>query len=322
MESSLWDQLSPLLWDDVDEESTFPAKRPLLAHYTSMAALKAIVESGEVWFSNPLYMNDWEELVFGMTEGRNIFRENEEIRAACKTPAAHEKLVGYLDALLGDFDRNHVLDTYVFCLSEHPPDLVDGLLSMWRGYGDSGNGVAIVFNSAVIEENKDSPFVVAKVRYASVEQRRAWLKEKATLVGNTIRGMDLDDDALLEVADLWIERTKQFALFCKHDGFADEREWRVVYLSERDRRGNFRSMIGVALTANGLEPKLRLAVHQGPLLGSLSLDGVVERIILGPTVSEVMAERTTKRMLQLAGREALVERVAVSTIPLRRRGGQ
>lgn len=321
MGSSLWDQLSPLLWDDVDEASTFPAKRPLLAHYTSMAALKSIVESGEVWFSNPLYMNDWEELVFGMTEGRNIFRENEEVRAACKTSAVHEKLVGYLDALLGNFDQNHVLDTYVFCLSEHQRDLSDGLLSMWRGYGDSGNGVAIVFNSAVIEVNEDSPFIIAKVEYASVEKRRTWLREKATVVGNTIRGMDLDDDALLEVAALWIERTKQFALFCKHDGFADESEWRVVYLSERDRKGDFRSMIGVALTANGLEPKLRLEVRPG-LLGNLSLEAAIERIILGPTVSEVMAERTTKRMLQLAGKDALAERVAVSTIPLRRRGRQ
>ena len=321
MGSSLWDQLSPLLWDDVDEASTFPAKRPLLTHYTSMAALKAIVEGDKIWFSNPLHMNDWEELVFGMTEGRNIFRDNEEIRTACKTPSVHEKLVGYLDAFLGDYDRTHLLDTYVFCLSEHDSDRTDGLLSMWRGYGDSGNGAAIVFNSAVVEVNEDSPFIVAKVEYASVNQRREWLKRKATVVGNTIRDLELDDNALMEVADLWMERTKQFALFCKHDGFADEKEWRVVYLSERDRKGDFRSMIGVEMTANGLEPKLRLEVRPG-LLGNLSLEGAIERIILGPTVSEVMVERTTKRMLELAGKGTLSERVVVSTIPLRRRGGR
>jgi hypothetical protein len=48
------------LWSDVDSAQTFPSARPLLAHYTSMANLERILSTNQIWFSNPLYMNDWE----------------------------------------------------------------------------------------------------------------------------------------------------------------------------------------------------------------------------------------------------------------------
>lgn len=43
------------------------------------------------------------------------------------------------------------------------------------------------------------------------------------------------------------ERLKLFALFTKHDGFKEEKEWRVVYLSERDTGKKLRSMLGYPL---------------------------------------------------------------------------
>jgi hypothetical protein len=43
------------------------------------------------------------------------------------------------------FDMNDAFDTYIFCLSEHDRSHTDGLLSMWRGYGQHGSGVALVF---------------------------------------------------------------------------------------------------------------------------------------------------------------------------------
>ena len=43
------------LWDDLIEEESFPHKRPLLAHYTSIATLEGIMANDELWFSNPLF---------------------------------------------------------------------------------------------------------------------------------------------------------------------------------------------------------------------------------------------------------------------------
>ena len=41
---------------------------PLLAHYTSIDVIEKILRSEEIWFSNPLFMNDLEEMRFGMLE--------------------------------------------------------------------------------------------------------------------------------------------------------------------------------------------------------------------------------------------------------------
>ena len=50
-------------------------KRPsLLAHYTSLEVLEKIM-TNEIWFSNPLFMNDLQEVRFGMGEGLKAFNE-------------------------------------------------------------------------------------------------------------------------------------------------------------------------------------------------------------------------------------------------------
>jgi hypothetical protein len=60
-----------LLFADLLENDSFPAKRPLLAHYTSIPVLEAMLRNNEVWFSNPLFMNDMEEVRFGINAGAN-----------------------------------------------------------------------------------------------------------------------------------------------------------------------------------------------------------------------------------------------------------
>ncbi|SRR6266478_2646568 len=71
------------LWADLKGDDSYPARRPLLAHYTSMVVLEAILRDNEVWFSNPLFMNDLEEVRFGINEGTNLFLTSPEIETAC-----------------------------------------------------------------------------------------------------------------------------------------------------------------------------------------------------------------------------------------------
>src|SRR6185437_16245190 len=44
------------------------ADPPLFAHYTSIQVLEKILRDEEFWFSNPLFMNDLEEMRFGLRE--------------------------------------------------------------------------------------------------------------------------------------------------------------------------------------------------------------------------------------------------------------
>jgi hypothetical protein len=78
-------------------------------------------------------------------------------------------------------------------------------------------------------------------------------------------------------------------------------------------------MRGYAIGHRGVEPKLKLKVQpiEGVTGSNLSLTKVVKQIILGPTVSSPLAERSVHRMLQSLGKEVLINRVIASTTPFR-----
>ncbi|SET44011.1 DUF2971 domain-containing protein [Pseudomonas graminis] len=314
------EQIQSVMWEDLDSEDDFPAQRPLLAHYTSVGVLDAMMGNNEIWFSNPLYMNDLEELRFGMVEGANAFRNNQELRAAIHNDHAFETMMGHFNNLFEAFETKHAFDTYIMCLAKHAPENNDGLLSMWRGYGAGGSGVAIVFDTKKIAVSESSPFIIGAVKYGTREDRLNWITTKINGLAKILSEQTLNDEELFSVAYQWIERLKIFAVFTKHNGFHEEQEWRIVYMSERDRHDKLKSMLGYTITPLGaVEPKLKFQVE--PLDGlfgeHLSLESIIDRIILGPTTSTALAETAVKRMLSHRGKDALTEKIVASSIPFR-----
>jgi hypothetical protein len=47
-------------------------RRPLLAHYTSIEVVRSLLVDHTAWLSNPLLMNDWQELAWGLNQARQI----------------------------------------------------------------------------------------------------------------------------------------------------------------------------------------------------------------------------------------------------------
>jgi hypothetical protein len=311
--------VSAVLWDDVPPENEFPQRQPLLAHYTSIASLESIVKNDEMWFSNPLYMNDWEELQYGMNAGAAEFRRHQGLVEACGDASTHANLVSHFDKLFHEFDIDHAIDTYVLCFSEHAAADNDGLLSMWRGYGASGSGVALVFDSAKINAREQTPLVLRKVIYATQADRMAWVGKKLVALAGVLRAIDKTDENLYYTAAAWIERLKMFALFTKHSGFSEENEWRIVYFSERDKNQALSGMLSYVVSPRGVQPKLKLRLMHVPgvIADDMSLEKVVDRIILGPSISTVLASSSVRRMLQLTGKRQLADRVVSSSIPFR-----
>jgi hypothetical protein len=316
---SISEELDQALWADLRSETSFPTCRPLLAHYTSVDVLEKILVHNEMWFSNPLYMNDWEELEYGMNIGATEFRVSAHISDACASPETHQKLVGEFDRLFRDFDTKHAIDTYVLCFSEHSKDNDDGLLSMWRGYGAGGAGVALIIDTSKMRSIEQSSLILRPVRYMSHVERASWVDEKLFVLAEIIRAHPMTEDNLRYVAYYWIERLKLFSLFTKHNGFSEEREWRVVYMSERDKERNLAGMLGYLITARGVEPKLKLKLSEIPGIGdsSISIEALTDRIILGPSISTVMARTSICRMLELNGKTSLTKQLVESSIPYR-----
>ena len=78
------------VFDEIVMSEDFPAGRPLLAHYTSLGSLEKNLDTNEIWFSNPLLMNDLEEVRFGVLRGASIVRESAQLVEACGTTARAE----------------------------------------------------------------------------------------------------------------------------------------------------------------------------------------------------------------------------------------
>ena len=115
---------------------------------------------------------------------------------------------------------------------------------------------------------------------------------------------DIPDDKLYLAACAFLERLKVFALFTKHPGFKEEREWRIVYLPDRDKKKRIDPMLHYAVSHKGVEPKLKFKI--GPLDGvtgeELSLETLVDHIILGPSAASYLAVHGIRRMLENRGR--------------------
>ncbi|MSO71064.1 MAG: hypothetical protein EXQ88_03500 [Alphaproteobacteria bacterium] len=81
-DGEIWRTFSAALFADFREEDQFHSKKPLLAHYTSLDVLENILKSNEIWFSNPLFMNDSEEVKFGIMNGARVFKNSKAISDA------------------------------------------------------------------------------------------------------------------------------------------------------------------------------------------------------------------------------------------------
>jgi hypothetical protein len=119
--------LFKVLYEDVKQEDEYYIKKPLLAHYTSLDALEKILQSNEVWFSNPLFMNDLEEVRFGVVHGATYIKNHDIVRASLGTEDRYRVFTEALDHYISDFEEKYLLDTYVFCMSEHDPNNRDGM---------------------------------------------------------------------------------------------------------------------------------------------------------------------------------------------------
>lgn len=307
--------LESVLWSDMQPEPG-PGELPLLAHYTSISTLERISRTGEIWFSNPLYMNDVDELRYGMSLGVHAVRSHPGLREACP-PAHYNALLDAFDELYTTFDNDSAFDVYVFSCSEHDEHIGDdGLLSMWRGYGGDGNGVAIVFDMTDLLAAR-TPLLVHQVQYLSYEESERWMGDKLQQFAAALREAGGPVEAMPAAAAALFERIKLFALFTKHRGFHEEREWRIVYLRELDTTGLFTQQLHYAIGPRGIEPRLRFTTDAlGGPQAAPRLRDMVQRIILGPVLSTPLALRSVERMLELF-EPAWAGRVTRSTTPYR-----
>lgn len=318
--TSAWEKVVSFLYSDITPEEEFPAIKPLLAHYTSLGNLEKILIGREIWLSNPLFMNDIEELRFGVEQGVAELRSNSDMLRAFPSNEIHAEFMSFIEAEYNRLQFSDAIDLYVACFSLHDENEIDGRLAMWRGYGSNGNGAALILDVAKIPDLPDDlPFVLSKVEYASTEERIAWIRSKINDLAKLLGEISLDRGDFEPIASAIFERLVIFSLFTKHRGFLEEQEWRLVYLKSRDRQNIGKEMLGYLNGPRGVEPKLKLQVESfvSRFGVATSFEDMVHSVILGPTSSSPLSFQSTKRMLHLIGYTKLSNRLGASSIPYR-----
>lgn len=295
-----------------------PATMPLLAHYTSLCAFEQIAKNDQLWFSHPSFMNDHAEVVSGIEEAQARIRYHGELPRAF---SSSDDYIAFLDGFehgLSDFGFLDIADTYIFSFSEHDRKDFNGRLSMWRGYGAEGHGVAMVIDPSKLTTTQFSPLIFDKVHYLDEADRIAWIEDLFDRTAAYLQQNPLQPTQCHDAGRLLFLRVKLASIFSKHVGFKEEVEWRVVYMPDRDVKGLLADQLSYFNGPRGLEPKLKLRLHAQPdVTGDPALETLVERLILGPSRASPILKMTAQRLLTECGKKALVSKVHVSDIPFR-----
>jgi hypothetical protein len=93
---------------DIDDLHFVIQTKPLLAHYTSIDVLEKIMKNDELWLSNPLFMNDLEEVRFGVQQGARLFLQSEAVSEACAGSANRVQILrNAFSHYYTQFDQEH-----------------------------------------------------------------------------------------------------------------------------------------------------------------------------------------------------------------------
>lgn len=207
--------LEKVLTDDLPQLSANLLQR--LYHYTSLEVIQKIVEYDNVRLSHAEYSNDHRELRDAIDIIRNTL-------ATPMAPAAVVTFRGQVEAAL-NADPPHI-DAYIFCMCAgldtlaHPEDM----LSQWRAYARDGRGGVVTLT---YRELSHIVWHVPGLRINPViYDPPAKQKFVDAILAEGYR-------RYLHIGIPAVDETKEALLFCaplmKHEGFAEEREWRLIY---------------------------------------------------------------------------------------------
>jgi hypothetical protein len=116
---------------------------------------------------------------------------------------------------------------------------------------------------------------------------------------------------------------RYFSITSKHPGFLEEHEWRIIYDPERDTNGLLKSYLSYNIGDRGVEPKLKYRIGHiaGVSAADTTLERLLDRIILGPSLSSPLTIKSVERMLEMISRPEFKSLIRASGIPLRPLGG-
>ena len=207
--------------------------------------------------------------------------------------------------------------TYITSISEHDAkEDLHGRLSMWRAFGGNAARVAIVLR---IPWRSSAPDAL-NIMFSPVSYLQE--PEAHSVMAEVVRAVQADRDFLRSV-DRQIVLGSLFnmlvtAVTCwKHEGFQEEREWRVIYAPQRSPSSLMESSLKVVGGIPQIIYKLPLDAKASDALTELDVARVFDWLMVGPSeFSWPMYEAFTQALTAI-GIENAEKRVFISDIPIR-----
>jgi hypothetical protein len=285
-------------------------------HYTTAEAAMSILKTKQIWMRNPSFMNDLTDVVYGrqrLIDAYNNSEKGKELRIVLNE--IFENVSKDVEQDFNEVGQYVELDTYLTCLSEHEGKDADkwGRLSMWRAYDSKTTGIALVINATpVFEGPDDSLLAVSPVAYLDQESFELNFSELTKSIASE---KDFLKTFGREVFIKMLSRTFLYAAAStKHPSFAEEKEWRLIYLPKlfedlpEPKSSNLTDDI---VTVNGNPQKIfKIALNNLPQL--------LNKVIIGPSQHPMATYEAFIELLKGAGIPEPWKILECSFVPLRK----
>jgi hypothetical protein len=311
---------SPVYWR---QRQAFYEKQPdathaRFVHYTSADAALKIITSKRMWLRNVTAMSDYSEVRHGYSMISAVFQDLSNRDQFIQ--AMNAIIPGTAEEAFRLFDNNWndiSLNTYISSVSEHDEGEDNhGRLSMWRAFGGQTARVALVFkvpasllNAGILN------LVFSPVAYLTDTQVRNQFKE---VVMNVRDNSDFLRTLDAERLRLQIYNMIVAGVTClKHEGFREEREWRLIYGPNRWPSEFIDSTTEVVAGIPQVVYRIPLDAGKSSALNDFDFAKVFDRIIIGPTQVPWSMVDAFLRELESVGVPDAIKRIVVSGIPIR-----
>lgn len=209
-------------------------------------------------------------------------------------------------------------NTFVASISEHDAgEDYHGRLSMWRAFGGNTARVALVFNVP----SASQAAINLNLRFCPV----AYLTddEQKDLIPEVVKNIRKDVQFLQSVGKQemvgWIFSMLLVGVTClKHEGFQEEREWRVVHCPDFDVKSKL--ITSSVEPINGIPQliyKLPLDKSIDPILEDIDFSKIFDRLIIGPSQFSIAMSAAFVNALSEIGVPEASKKVFASHIPIR-----
>jgi hypothetical protein len=327
------ERMKPYDWTDADQElAAFKEKvdtliyRDLCAagsvpfqdtiyHYTDVKGALGILDTGRLWFTERVHLNDPVEIRYGIGVAQQLFEAAIGGRAIPENAALRLKGEHDVDLAMYGF--------WICCFSLNGDDL-----GQWRNYADNGQGVCLGFSTDRLDINKIAekvPNTAVRLRFP-VNYDETHLRRNMQLYVDT--SIDVLEKANLPARDSYYQPNGRALLYERdlfrvlNNGFyANSLLFKhVAYAYEQE----YRLLVSGLRTTISASDHHRLRERSGEIVGYLSLpipgwkeQGVLTHIRLGPAAPDRLADQLRMTLAALGVPALTIDKSPIPYRPTR-----